>query len=40
MRLIPADRLDEERQILEKINRGARTKPFETLATDQGRAAD
>ena len=41
MRLIPADRHDEERQVLDKINRGARTKPFETLRqTKDGRLID
>ena len=31
LRLIPQGRQDEERQMLEKVKRGARTKPFETL---------
>ena len=41
MRLIPADRHDEEGQIMEKIKRGESMKPFETLRqTKDGRLID
>jgi len=39
--LIPADRLDEEREILAKIESGDRVQPYETVrATKDGRAID
>ena len=41
MRLLPADRQDEEKQILEKIKRGEQVEPFETLRqTKDGRLVD